>query len=46
MTAFPKDLMIAVFGLPPGFETWQWAPRRAKATKKSHKQRELLGGAR
>jgi hypothetical protein len=34
-TAFPKDLMIAVYGAPPGFEVWQWKPRRtAKGSRK------------
>jgi phage N-6-adenine-methyltransferase len=23
---YPKDLMVSVFGLEPGFETWDWAP--------------------
>lgn len=21
---YPKDLMLSVFGLPPGFDTWRW----------------------
>lgn len=36
-TAFPKDMMIAVYGATPGFEVWQWKPRRTakgKALKK------------
>lgn len=36
-TAFPKDLVIAVYGLPPGFEAWQWAPRRRAGGKKPRK---------
>jgi phage N-6-adenine-methyltransferase len=25
-SAFPKDLMLAVYGEPPGFEVWRWKP--------------------
>lgn len=44
-TAFPKDLMIAAYGLPPGFEAWQWAPRRRNGGKKSRKKIPDVGVA-
>lgn len=27
---YPKDLMLSVFGLPPGFEVWSWRPPKEK----------------
>jgi hypothetical protein len=42
-TAFPKDIMIAVFGEPPGFEVWQWKPRRTAKRKKARKKVPDLG---
>lgn len=27
---YPKDCILSVFGLPPGFEVWRWKPERVK----------------
>lgn len=37
-TAFPKDMMLAVYGAEPGFELWQWAPRRTAKAKKTRQE--------
>ena len=32
---YPKDTILAVFGEPPGFETWRWQTLQARRTKRA-----------
>jgi hypothetical protein len=34
-TPFPKDIILAIFGEQPGFDTWRWQPTKARGARKA-----------